>query len=226
MAGDRGRADGRGALHRGGQATACRMRCARYPAGDAEHRFAKMLAGSADYAHNHVARPDDPPFRKRTWTRANPSLSAMRDLLAAIRAEAGQARRDLSLSPAFEALRLYLGTEDASVSILTFADLWRGIEGEAQRGAAPIWGVDLGTSAAQSVVAAYWPETGALATLAAFPRGPSLAECGLRDGVGGLYSECARRGESVKLGGAEVDIPALLSMALERFDRPCRIVAD
>lgn len=207
----------------GGQATAYRMRCARYPAGDAEHRFAKMLAGSADYAQNHAARRDDPPFRKRTWTRANPSLSAMRDLLAVIRAEAGQARRDPSLLPAFEALRLNLGTEDASVSVLTFADLWRGIEGEAERGAALFWGVDLGTSAAQSVIAAYWPET---AALAAFPREPSLADRGLRDGVGGLYSECARRGELVKLGGAAVDIPALLSMALERFGRPCRIVVD
>ena len=35
-----------------------------------------------------------------------------------------------------------------------------------------VWGVDLGTSAAQSAVACFWPESGALAVLAAFPEIP------------------------------------------------------
>ena len=193
---------------------------------DPEHWFAKMLAGGADYAQCHAARPDDPKFHKQTWAKANPSLPAMPDLLAAIRTEAGQARRDPSLLAAFEALRLNLGTEDAAVSVLVSAELWRGIEGAAETAGGAVWGVDLGTTAAQSAIACYWPGTGALAVLAAFPGEPSLAERGLRDGVGGLYAECARRGELMTLGGAAVNVPALLAAALERFGRPSRIVAD
>ena len=176
---------------------------------DAEHWFAKMLAGGADHAQTHAARSDDPPFQRRTWAKANPSLPAMPDLLAA-----------------FQALRLNLGTEDAAVATLLDAGLWQSIEGVAEMDGPAVWGVDLGTSAAQSAVAAYWPQTGALACLAAFPAEPTLAERGLRDGVGGLYAECARRGELLTLGQRSADILALLQAALGRFGRPSRIVAD
>ena len=50
------------------------------PADDG-HWFAKMLAGGAAYSQVHAARPDDPPFRRRTWQRANPSLSHLPSLL-------------------------------------------------------------------------------------------------------------------------------------------------
>ena len=193
---------------------------------DAEHWFAKLLAGGADYGQSHAARADDPPFQKRTWRKANPSLDHMPDLLAAIENEARQARQDPALLASFQALRLNLGTEDAAVSTLLDAGLWSSIEGEADWSGPVIWGCDLGTSAAQSAVAAYWPQTGALACLAAFPAEPNLAERGLRDGVGNLYSECARRGELLTLGQRSVDVPALLQAALERFGRPSRVVAD
>ena len=193
---------------------------------DAEHWFAKMLAGGADYAQSHAARADDPPFRKRTWAKANPSLAHMPDLESAIRTEARQARQDPALLASFEALRLNLGTEDPAVSTLLDAGLWRAIEGVAELDGPAVWGVDLGTSAAQSAVACYHPQTGALASLAAFPAEPTLAERGLRDGVGGLYAECARRGELLTLGRHTVDVRALMQAALDRFGRPARIVAD
>ena len=193
---------------------------------DAEHWFAKMLAGSADHAQTHAARSDDPPFQRRTWAKANPSLPAMPDLLAAIVNEARQARQDPALLAAFQALRLNLGTEDAAVATLLDAGLWQSIEGVAEMDGPAVWGVDLGTSAAQSAVAAYWPQTGALACLAAFPAEPTLAERGLRDGVGGLYAECAKRGELLTLGRHTVDVRALMQAALDRFGRPARIVAD
>ena len=193
---------------------------------DAEHWFAKMLAGSADYAQTHAARPDDPKFQRRTWAKANPSMAHMPDLEAAIRGEAKQARADPALLASFEALRLNLGTEDAAVSTLLDAGLWRSIEGEAVTGGGAVWGIDLGTSAAQSAIAAYWPQTGALACLAAFPAEPTLAERGLRDGVGSLYAECARHGELLTLGRHTVDVTALLRAALDRFGKPSRIVAD
>ena len=193
---------------------------------DPEQWFSKMLAGGADYAQCHAAGPDDPPFNKRTWAKANPSLGHMPDLLAAIRTEAAQSRRDPSLLAALGSLRLNLGTEDADVQTLLGSILWGDIEGKADRAGPVVWGIDLGTSAAQSAIAGYWPETGRLECLAAFPAEPSLADRGLRDGVGRLYSECARRGELMILGQRSADILALLQVALERFGQPCRIVAD
>ena len=77
---------------------------------DAEHWFSKMLAGGADYAQSHAARPGDPPFQRRTWAKANPSLAHMPDLEDAIRNEAKQARLDPALLASFAALRLNLGT--------------------------------------------------------------------------------------------------------------------
>ena len=93
-----------------------------------------------------------------------------------------------------------MGVADTEVSVLVDAGLWASIEGEAAMVGPVVWGVDLGTSAAQSAVAAFWPETGALACLAAFPSEPSLDERGRRDGVAGLYRECHRRGELLTLG--------------------------
>ena len=193
---------------------------------DAEHWFAKMLTGGADYAQCHAARPDDPPFQRRTWAKANPSLAHMPDLLAAIGNEARQAKADPAMLASFEALRLNLGTSDTEVATLLSAGLWASIEGEAERAGPCVWGVDLGTSAAQSAVAAYWPATGRLECVAAFPAEPSLAERGLRDGVGNLYVECHRRGELLTFGGRTVDVEMLLQAALARFSRPSRVVAD
>ena len=193
---------------------------------DPEHWFSKMLTGGADYAQSHAAKAVDPAFQMRTWRKANPSLAAMPDLLPAIRNEAIRAKTDPALLAGFESLRLNLGVEDTEVSTLLSAGLWASIEGEAEATGSCSWGIDLGTSAAQSAVAAYWPGTGRLETVAAFPFAPSLAERGLRDGVGNLYSECARRGELLTLGQRSADIALLLQAALERFGRPAQIVAD
>ena len=166
---------------------------------DETHWFAKMLSGGASYAQCHAAKADDPKFQRRTWAKANPSMAHMPDLLSAIRNEANQAKADPALLASFEALRLNLGTDDVAVSTLLSAGLWQAIEGAAEPGGPCIWGVDLGTSAAQSAVAAYWPATGRLECVAAFPAEPSLAERGLRDGVGNLLCRMspARRASDV-----------------------------
>ena len=55
----------------------------------------------------------------------------------------------------------------------------------------------------------------------------SLAERGLRDGVGRLYaSRASRRGELVQCGGAAVDIGELLAIAMQRFGPPAALAAD
>ena len=194
------------------------------PAGDT-HPFAVALR-DADYTQVHAAARDDPPWQKRTWAKANPSLPHMPDLERAIAREAKAAKRDPALAASFRALRLNQGLADTEVSVLIDADLWAGIEGEAARAGACIWGLDLGTSAAQSAVAAFWPQTGRLEALAAFPNEPTLAERGARDGVAGLYVECARRGELIRCGRSAVEIAGLIREALTRYGAPGRIVAD
>ena len=185
-----------------------------------------MLAGGADYAQAHAAGDDDPPFQRRTWKRANPSLDHMPDLEGTIRKEADEARSDEMAFPQFRALRLNGGTSDAVEALLLDPETWRRIEGDAKPHGPCLWGVDLGTSAAMSAIAAHWPDTGRLEVLAAFPHDPPLSERGLRDGVGRLYLDCHDRGELILAGARAVDIGQLLRAALERFAPPVALAAD
>ena len=196
----------------------------------AEHPFAKALAGEADYAQVHAARPTDPPYQLRTWRKANPSIDYLPSLLAKYREEARLARQDPAHAAAFGALRLNLGTEDTEAQVLIEASLWDELVGlgpeSPDSARSGVWGVDLGGSAASSAVACFEPATGSLRALAAFPELPPLTERGLRDGVGRLYSDCARRGELLTVGEHAVSYPALLAEARARFGAPSMIAAD
>ena len=167
------------------------------------HWFARMLAGSADYAQVHAARPDDPPFQRRTWKRANPSLDALPSLEEAIRSEAEAAKLDEAAAlQSFRALRLNMGVPDAAASVLLEAATWERAEAlptPDQRSPEYVLGLDLGTSAAMSAGSAYF-RSGELEAFAVFPELPGLAERGLGDGVGDLYARMARRGELFQAG--------------------------
>ena len=193
---------------------------------DPGHWFAKMLDGGAGYAQCHAAGPDDPPFQRRTWKKANPSLDWMPDLEEAIRDEAKLARIDPASLAAFRALRLNGGTSDVEIQVLLDAALWGSLEHVAARQGPLVWGIDLGTSQSQSAIAAFWPQTGALSCLAAFPEQPSLEERGLRDGCGRLYRDCADRAELLTLGQRATDVGALLRAGMERFGKPDLVVSD
>ena len=195
------------------------------PADDG-HWFARMLAGTADYSQCHAARPDDPPFHRRTWRRANPSLDHLPSLLGKLIEEAAEAKRDPDALASFRALRLNQGTADVSRAVLIDAGTWSALDppsGDVRGG--HVLGVDLGTSAAMSAVAGFW-RGGQLDALACFPETPSLAERGLADGVGDLYQRMARRGELICAGRRVSDIEALLGEALERWGRPAALVCD
>ena len=191
-----------------------------------DHWFARLLAGGADYAQAHAAGDDDPPFQRRTWAKANPSLDHMPDLLRTIRKEAVEARSDEMAFPQFKSLRLNGGTSDSVEALLIEVGTWLSIEGDADRRGPCLWGADLGTSAAMSAISAYWPTTGRLEVLAAFPHNPPLSERGLLDGVGRLYLDCHDRGELILAGARAVDIGQLLRAALDRFGAPVALAAD
>ena len=162
---------------------------------DKLHWFGRMLRGiSCGYFQVHEAAKQDPPFQRRTWRKANPSLDHLPSLEAKIRAH--------SLD----------------------ADRWEGIEAEAE--GAAIWGIDLGTTAALSAISAYWPETGRLHSLCAFPSVPDLRDRGLADGVGRLYTTAFERGELILTEGHSTNIAQLLREALQRFGAPSSIVCD
>ena len=191
-----------------------------------EHWFARLLDG-APYAQVHAAPETAPPFWLRTWRRANPSLDHLPSLRAEIAEEARAARTDPDALAGFRALRLNQGTEDVTVSTLLDAGLWRRITTESpEPGGGACWGVDLGGTAAQSAIACYWPSTGLLEALAAFPSEPDLATRGLRDGVGRLYVECHKRGELLTSGGRAVNVADLVRAAVDRWGPPVAIAAD
>lgn len=195
------------------------------PAGD-DHWFARLLARSGTV---YAADRADDPFAPATWTKANPSLPYLPALEQAYQAEAADAQRDESLLPGFQALRLNMGVADALESLLLDAATWERCEvgGDlpAARGG-PVLGVDLGSGAAMSAAAAYWPATGRLEAFAMFAAVPTLAERGRRDAVADLYMRMARRGELSTCAGRVVPVPALLSEALARWGRPAAIIAD
>ena len=95
----------------------------------------------------------------------------MPDLGAAIKRESVLAKLDDVQLASFDALRLNLGTADTVRSMLLNVETWKRIEGDAPMDGRCYWGMSiLGTSAAQSAItASYWPDSGRLECIAAFP---------------------------------------------------------
>ena len=196
---------------------------------DEGHWFARMLEpDGAAYRQTHAAAADDPPFRARTWAKANPSLPIMPALRDKIETEARRAARDAGELAAFRALRLNLGEADTAQAMLIDAGLWREIEAEPVLPFGPetVFGVDLGAGAAFSALAAYDAATGRLDGLAMTGDVPSLAERGLVDGVGKLYADLSAEGTLLVEPGRVPSPAALLREGLKRFGRPVAIVAD
>ena len=188
------------------------------------HWFARMLQEPS--ATVYAARPDDPPFWRRTWKRANPSLDAFPHLEARIRREAEAARRDPVALAAFEALRLNLGCADTIEAHLLAPGTWKAAEGEAAAVGDYVLGIDPGATEAMSAAAGFWPETGRLSAVGCFGDDPDPKARGLRDGVGALYDRMHARGELVLSPGRLSDLVTLLDVAWERWGRPRAIVTD
>ena len=195
-----------------------------------DHPLEKALNGhGVGFALCYKAEKDDPPFRRKTWKKANPGLDYLPDLEDVIRREAEEAKRDPEALQTFRALRLNQGVSDVLYSVLIDADTWRGAEalGEPDEPgrARYVLGIDAGQDAAMSAASAYF-EDGRLETVAAFPELPSLSERGLSDGVGNLYVRMHERGELIIAGRRVSDLSALLREARSRWGRPSAIVCD
>ena len=191
---------------------------------DEAHWFARMLDG--ENGVTFAARPDDPPFWRTTWKRANPSLDAFPWLEDRIREEAREARRDPVALAAFRALRLNLGTSDTVEAHLVQPGTWKAAEGKAVAVGPYILGMDLGTTEAMSAAAAYWPETGRLSAVACYGDDPDPKARGLRDGVGSLYHRMHSRGELILSPGQVSDVRDLVGEVWERWGKPSAIVVD
>ena len=191
-----------------------------------QHWFQVALNGGFGYSQSHSADPDDDPFKRRTWHKSNPSLRYMPALLKRMIAEAKEAKVDPSKLPSFKALRLNMGGSDTQQSYLMEAADWQRIEGDVARTGPFILGIDLGTSAAMSAAAGYWPATGRLEAIACFPQEPGLGARGLADGVGRLYADIAARGELIIRGRRVSDIRGLLAEVRSRWGHPLAIACD
>ena len=194
-----------------------------------EHPFQRALDGhGVRFALCYAAGPDDPPFQRRTWKRANPGLDELPDLEAVIREQAEDAKLDPAALASFRALRLNGGISDTVESVLVDPETWRralALPAPEVPATAYVLGLDLGQNAAMSAAAAYFRD-GRLEAAACFPELPSLEERGLSDGVGSLYRDMARRGELFQAGRRVSDIGALLRHCLGRWGRPAAIACD
>ena len=195
---------------------------------DTNHWFEVALRGGFAYSQSHHADRKDDPFKVSTWHKANPSMRYMPALRKRIEAEAREAKADPSKLAGFKALRLNQGVADTLQDYLIEVEQWERIQGHggADRHGPYVLGLDLGTSAAMSAAASYWPESGTLDTLACFPQIPSLAERGLHDGVGREYCDMADRGELIIRGKRVSDVSALLREVADRWGHPVAIATD
>ncbi|ROO30414.1 terminase [Salinisphaera orenii MK-B5] len=124
---------------------------------------------------------------------------------------------------ALASFRLYNRNERTSAEnrdVLLTVDDWLAAETSElpPREGGAIVGVDLGGSASMSAAALYWPNTGRLEAVGAFPSNPSLADRGQRDGVRDRYVEMKDRDELLVMGEKIVPAPQFLQAITDRLD--------
>lgn len=173
------------------------------------------------YAQSHVAPESEgrAMFRVANYRAANPSWDHLPSLRAVVKKEAREAMSDPLALPSFRALRLNQGVHDTEQHFLVDPALWREcIVDVLPPAAGPmVWGVDLGSSYSQSVVAAYWPETARLEAIGAFPLIPSLEQRGINEGMGDLWVRMGKQGDLIQCGLKAIDQTALMRAAADRF---------
>ena len=195
---------------------------------ESQSHFFSTLLEDADFSLCYAAEPTTDPLSPAALTQAYPSLRQLPALRREVLDEQRKAARDPALLAQFRALRLNQGTSDTVVLHLLSPEEWQAAEDVAAAKSGPCyWGIDLGTTAAMSAIASYWPQTGRLEAVAAFPSNPSLSERERKDGVAkGLYQAMVDRGELLLLGDNVVPVGGLVAAAAANFGNPEGIAAD
>ena len=214
----------------GKQADARMIACGTRPS-DPTHYFEAALArgsGPGRFVLAFAADGEADPLDPDVWLAANPSMTHFPTLARQIAAEADETRDDPEKLAVFRALRLNSGTAESGSSMLLSVAAWSRCEVQELPPAegAMVLGLDMAGAAAMTGAAAYWPATGRLETLGAFPAIPDLRARGRKDGVGGEYARMANDGDLLQIGSRIVEAEDLLLAAVSRWGQPDVVVAD
>ena len=203
------------------------------PIAGSGHIFDRLLSGGADVSMVYAASPEDEKAGRlgwrRTWAKANPSLSVLPSLEAAIRREWAEAQGDDMALARFRSLRLNMGVSDVSESVLIHPEAWERCEVDIlpERRGPLVLAFDVGGAAAFTAAAGFWPLTGRLEALATCGGIPDLTARGRSDKVGPLYSRMAAGGELLPQAGRRVpNYGQFVRDVLARWGAPSVIVCD
>lgn len=185
-------------------------------AADDTHPFSRWIdePPPGAYVQEHRPPPGLPADDLASLILANPG--AEHGIGATLEWLEAQARRAIARGgSALTSFRLYNRNErvsDESRDVLLHVDEWLACEtGELPPRSGPVViGIDLGGSASMSAAAFYWPETGRLECLGAFPTAPGLLDRGQADAVAGRYVEMEKRGELITMGDRTVPVAPFL----------------
>ena len=191
------------------------------------HQFARILAGDLGYRQVHAAGPDDPPFRRRTWVKANPGLDHLPDLEIKIRKHAREAKNDEAALQTFRALRLNQGVSDVLESVLLSTADWERVCGRpvGDNEGQPVVGMDLGEGRAWSAAVALYP-SGRIEAIAVANGEISIEDAERRDRVpAGVYRRLFNSGVVTTDGVRRVPRVEVVIDRIRQW-RPAVIVCD
>lgn len=186
------------------------------------------------YVQEHRPEPGLPPDDLGSLLVANPGsaegIGPPKEWLLA-QARRAVARGGSALS-SFRNLNRNERVASDDRSVLVTTDEW--LAAEVAPDALPardgpvVLGVDLGGSRSMSSAALYWPLSGRLEVLGAFPTKPGLGDRGAADVVSGRYQEMADRGELITMGDTTVPVGRFIADVVARLDgqAPAVIVGD
>ena len=157
------------------------------------------------------AAPIDADFEDRdAWHAANPGLASGIKSEAYMAQMAARAKAVPMSASNFAAYDLNQPQEPGRQLILTVRQ-WLACCSEFPAREGPCFvGVDLGGSTSMTAAATYWPATGRIEFMAAFPGEPDLDKRGDADGVGGVYLRMHRTGELMLTPGSVTDVAVFL----------------
>ncbi|MCA1777576.1 MAG: terminase large subunit [Loktanella sp.] len=186
------------------------------------------------YVQEHRPDPGLPPDDLESLLVANPGaregIGSTSDWLVA-QAKRAIARGGSALS-SFRNLNRNERVASDDRSVLVTIDEWLSAEVAPEqlpeRDGPVILGVDLGGSRSMSAAALFWPVTGRLECIGAFPTTPGLSDRGAADGVSGRYIEMADRGELKTMGDTTVPVARFLADVVELLEgqAPAAVVGD